>query len=164
MKIGNYLQTVQYSYPSISKIDEKDGYSSKKDTAAKNTNEQLETSRIISELKNIDRKVKSHESAHIAAGGDVVKGSATYKYTKGPDGHLYAVGGEVPIDTSKENNPEETITKMEKVIAAALAPADPSPQDLKVAAIASQRKNEALAEYQKYQQNTSQKHNISFFI
>ncbi len=97
-----------------------------------------EVQREIQKLREIDRKVKSHELAHLSAGGPYA-GMPVYSYVKGPDGKLYAVAGEVPIDVSEERDPEETVRKMERVIAAALAPADPSPQDLKVAAVASMK-------------------------
>jgi hypothetical protein len=49
------------------------------------------------------------------------------------------VSGEVAISTSKiANNPEATITKAQIVRRAALAPAEPSPQDRRVAAQATQ--------------------------
>jgi hypothetical protein len=54
-------------------------------------------------------------------------------YTTGPDGKLYITGGEVSIDISEEDIPEETIRKMEIVKRAALAPSDPSPQNYAVA-------------------------------
>ncbi|RTZ59532.1 MAG: hypothetical protein DSZ31_03765 [Gammaproteobacteria bacterium] len=95
-----------------------------------------EVQREIQKLREIDRKVKAHEMAHVSVGGPYA-GMPVYSYVKGPDGKLYAVAGEVPIDVSEERDPEETVRKMERVIAAALAPADPSPQDLKVAAVAS---------------------------
>ena len=54
---------------------------------------------------------------------------------RGPDGHLYAVSGEVQIDTTPiPDNPAATIAKMEIVISAALAPLEPSAQDSRVAA------------------------------
>jgi len=87
----------------------------------------------VRELQETDRKVRAHENAHMAAGAGLVRGSASYEYKQGPDGKLYAVGGEVSIDTSKEQNPEDTVRKMQRVKAAALAPADPSPQDRKIA-------------------------------
>lgn len=43
------------------------------------------------------------------------------------------------IDIGKESTPEKTIEKMRTVISAAHAPAQPSGQDLKVAAEAQQR-------------------------
>ena len=50
------------------------------------------------------------------------------------------------IDISELNSPEETLRKMQQVRAAALAPAEPSAQDLKVAAEATQKSFEARSE------------------
>ncbi|MFT3867997.1 MAG: putative metalloprotease CJM1_0395 family protein [Nibricoccus sp.] len=100
-----------------------------------------------SELQSTDREVRSHEAAHIAAGGSHITSGATYSYRTGPDGKQYAVGGEVGIDISPvPGNPQATITKMMMVRAAALAPANPSPQDLAVAAAAAQMEANARAE------------------
>ena len=57
----------------------------------------------------INEQVKSHERAHLSAGAGLVVGGANYQYQRGPDGKMYAVGGEVKIDTSRENDPEGTI-------------------------------------------------------
>ncbi len=114
--------------------------STTQNTTTKNNNslsaaEQAE----IQKLKKIDNKVKAHEQAHLSAGAGLISGGVSYNYTMGPDGKVYAVGGEVKIDISPiAGNPRETIQKMEKVISAALAPADPSSQDRSVAATASQ--------------------------
>ena len=87
-------------------------------------------------MKARDREVRAHEQAHKAVGGRYA-GAVSYDYQKGPDGQQYAVSGEVPIDASPVNgDPEATISKMEVVIAAALAPVEPSPQDRAVAAAA----------------------------
>jgi len=51
---------------------------------------------------------------------------------------MYAVSGEVKIDTSREKDPKDTIRKMQQAKRAALAPAQPSGQDRSVAAGASQ--------------------------
>jgi hypothetical protein len=91
----------------------------------------------VTELKKTDRKIKMHEMAHMAAGGQYA-GGATYTYKNGPDGRQYAVGGEVPIDASKEKNPEKTTQKMSQIKRAALAPADPSAADRAIAAKAAQ--------------------------
>lgn len=91
---------------------------------------------LISELASSDTKVRAHEAAHVAAGGGVVSGGANFSYTKGPDGKMYATAGEVPIDTSEGKTPEETIRKARQIVAAAMAPSDPSPQDYRVAASA----------------------------
>lgn len=106
-----------------------------------------EEQKQIDELKARDREVKTHEQAHIAAGGSYVKGGATYDYQTGPDGKQYAVGGSVNIDTSPvDGDPEATIAKAQVVIKAALAPAEPSGQDQKVASAARQMMNEARKE------------------
>ncbi len=104
-----------------------------------------EENRIIQELSSIDRKVRQHELAHKAAGGQYA-GPPSYRFVKGPDGRLYAVAGEVKIDMSEGKDPEDTIRKMRQVIRAALAPADPSPQDRRVAAEAARKLMKAQME------------------
>jgi hypothetical protein len=60
---------------------------------------------------------------------------------------MYAVFGEVQIDTAPiPGNPGATITKMDTVVRAALAPQEPSAQDSRVAAEARTAKAEAQAE------------------
>lgn len=99
----------------------------------------------VRELKKRDQEVRQHEQAHARAAGPY-GGQPQYQYVRGPDGKQYAVSGEVKIDTSEESSPEATIAKMEIVIRAALAPADPSAQDRQVASEAKQKKAEAQAE------------------
>ncbi|MCP4634341.1 MAG: hypothetical protein GY855_15550 [candidate division Zixibacteria bacterium] len=101
----------------------------------------------VLELKAIDQKVRAHEMAHVSAGAGVVTSGATFSYTKGPDGKLYATGGEVQVDTSPiPGEPDATIEKAEQIQRAALAPMDPSSQDRAVAAKAAAMANQARAE------------------
>ena len=87
----------------------------------------------IRKLQARDREVRTHEAAHAAAGG-AYAGAATFTYERGPDSKSYAVGGEVSIDVSAiPSDPQATLQKAEQVRAAALAPAEPSAQDMKVA-------------------------------
>ena len=103
--------------------------------------------RVIEQLKQTDAKVRQHEMAHIAAGGRYITSGANFTYKRGPDGKNYAVGGEVHIDTSEvPGDPQATLKKMNQVRNAALAPADPSAQDLKVASQASAQAAKALAD------------------
>lgn len=99
----------------------------------------------VQKLKQADTSVRQHEAAHQAAGG-AHAGGASFTFTRGPDGKNYATAGEVPIDVSPESEPAATVAKMEQVKAAALAPADPSPQDLRVAAQADAAKLQAQSE------------------
>lgn len=106
-----------------------------------------EEKRDVEELKARDREVRAHEMAHVLAGGAYVTSGPSYTYQTGPDGKGYAVGGSVGIDTSPvDGDPEATIQKMQTVVAAALAPAMPSGQDMKVAAQARQAEAKARAE------------------
>ncbi|MBI2383957.1 MAG: hypothetical protein HYV18_07800 [Gammaproteobacteria bacterium] len=103
--------------------------------ADKLTPEQREELR---KLQSRDLQVRAHEQAHSAVGG-AFAGAPSYTLVRGPDGTLYAVGGEVDIDASPvPDDPAATIAKLRTVQAAALAPADPSPQDRRVAARAAQ--------------------------
>lgn len=100
--------------------------------------------RVLQELKARDREVKAHEQAHIAAGGRYVQGGANYSYRIGPDGKMYAVGGEVSIDVSPvPGDPQATIEKAEAIQRAARAPAQPSAQDASVAAQAASMEMQA---------------------
>jgi hypothetical protein len=111
-------------------------------------NEELseEDLRKVEELEKIDRKVRTHEQAHISAAGGYARGGANYNFVTGPDGKRYANAGHVNIDTSKENTPEATIRKADVVRKAALAPADPSPSDRQIAADATKMAENARRE------------------
>ena len=102
--------------------------------------------KIVSEHKPRDLDVRAHEMAHMEAGAGIVTRGASFSYQTGPDGQRYAVGGEVGINTSPGRTPEETLAKSDRIRAAALAPADPSGQDLRVAAEAAQMAAEARQE------------------
>lgn len=100
----------------------------------------------VRELKQRDREVRAHEQAHARVGGSYA-GPPSYEFQAGPDGKKYAVGGEVQIDSAPiPGKPEATIRKLDIVIRAALAPAEPSSQDQQVAQKARDEKIKAQAE------------------
>lgn len=109
------------------------GYDRRGRPAAKAGQLSAAQQRQVQRLQARDAEVKAHEAAHQAAGGGMV-GAASFTYQKGPDGRSYAIGGEVSINAGSERTPAATISKMQRVIAAATAPAQPSGQDLAVAA------------------------------
>ncbi len=103
----------------------------------------------IARLRQIDRMVRAHEQAHLAAGGDLVISGPHYVYRVGPDGKRYAVAGDVRLDTSPvPGDPEATLRKAERIVRAALAPVNPSPQDLRVAMRARMMAQQARMELQ----------------
>ena len=98
---------------------------------------------VVDELQTTDQKVRTHEQAHAAAGGHTVRD----EYEMGPDGRQYAVAGTTDIETSAAgNDPEGKAAQARKVRNAALAPADPSGQDLVVAAKATRLEMDAQRE------------------
>ena len=100
----------------------------------------------VRELQARDQQVHAHEMAHKAVGGRYT-GVPHYSYATGPDHQQYAVGGEVSIDVSPvPNDPKATITKMQVVRSAALAPAQPSGSDMGVASAATRIQQEATME------------------
>ena len=102
---------------------------------------------VLEQLKARDREVRAHEAAHLAAAGSHATSGASFSFQRGPDGQLYAIGGEVGVSLSKvSGDPQATLDKAEQIRAAALAPAKPSSQDQAIAARASQLAAEARRE------------------
>ena len=134
-----------------------------KTTPQQSETDKIEQTRIDAEvvrLKADEQRGIAHENAHKAAGGQYA-GAAHYSYTTGPDGKRYISGGEVSIDLSKGSTPEDTIIKMQQVRRAALAPADPSSQDISVAAKASMIEARARMEYASNSQTPETGRNLS---
>ena len=104
-----------------------------------------EQQQVVRRLEARDTDVRAHEAAHQAAAKGL-GGAASFSYDTGPDGKRYAVGGEVPVELKAGRTPEETISNAQTVRSAALAPADPSSQDLAVAAQATQMEAAARQE------------------
>ncbi|PCI01934.1 MAG: hypothetical protein COB76_00060 [Alphaproteobacteria bacterium] len=118
----------------------------------------------VQELKKRDQEVRTHEQSHKTIAGPYA-GEIQYETQTGPDGKEYAVGGEVSIDASPvKGDPEATIRKMDIVIRAALAPAEPSPQDRAVASQAQAQRTEAQAELNEDAQKSDVEENEKSFI
>ena len=106
--------------------------------AAQRAQQQAEQ-KMIQELQARDREVRAHEQAHVTVGGSLVISGPSYTYQRGPDGRDYAIGGKVQLDVSEvANDPQASLQKSEQIRRAAMAPMDPSPQDMRVAASAGQ--------------------------
>ena len=106
--------------------------------------------RLVKDLAARDSEVKAHESAHQASGGGMT-GAASYTYQQGPDGKMYAIGGEVSISTPAASTPEEAIANARQVMASAMAAGNPSPQDFAVASSARIMEMKAMQQLAKEQ-------------
>ena len=112
-------------------------------TAARQSAEQQQEALVqaqeqqeLTRLRARDREVRAHEQAHAAAGGQFAC-APQFQFARGPDGKRYAVAGEVSIRLpGGSTDPQTLIAQLQTVRRAALAPANPSPQDLQVAASA----------------------------
>lgn len=115
----------------------------------------------ISQLKQRDLEVKAHEQAHLSAAGSLAVSGASFTYQTGPNGVRYAVGGEVSISTSPVNgDPAATLKKADAIRRAALAPANPSSQDLIVASKATAMAGKARVDLVKLSQEMDQQQGL----
>lgn len=142
--IVNNSQNIQSS-PLDSISTKRIGVASRSSSSESEDNKQVEKVQkqqdlaVITQLRTRDREVRAHEAAHVSAGGSFVRGGPSFTYQKGPDGRSYAIGGEVQLDVSAvANDPQATLTKASIIRNAALAPAEPSAQDRRVASNANQ--------------------------
>jgi hypothetical protein len=158
------IQTPSIVKPTATAVDEQGETQQKEQqpSASQSTKAQIASTlteqevKQVQELKARDREVRAHEAAHLAAAGSLATG-VSFTYQRGPDGVQYAVGGEVGIDTSPvAGDPEATLAKAQRIRAAALAPAEPSAQDLRVAAQAAQLAVQARAEIGQQQRAESE--------
>ncbi len=99
----------------------------------------------LSKQELIDRNynhIYAHEMAHKMAGGSFAGNISIERNSEG-----IPVAGHVPIKMPvlDKSNPQKTIDHANTVIRAALAPADPSAQDYRVANQAEQIKMQAIA-------------------
>ena len=144
------------SEASTTELPTEAGRTAAPDARAANDAEQARAlQREIERLSARDKEVRAHEQAHMAAGAGLVTRGANYTYVMGPDGRRYATGGEVGIDTSPGQTPQETIAKAQRIRAAAMAPAQPSGQDMQVAAQATQMQMQAQMELMLQRRNAA---------
>lgn len=135
-------------------VEEKKLQESQQSQDPKNLSE--DEKRVIKDLSSRDAEVKAHEAAHQSAGGGMT-GAVSYTYQQGPDGKMYAIGGEVSISMPTGSTPEETISNARQVAASAMAAGNPSPQDFAVASSA--RVMEMKAQQQKVKEMQSEQGN-----
>lgn len=133
--------------PGVTRAASEQTQSQEKGQDSDSAQKQQQIDQVVAQLKARDQEVRTHEMAHVAAGGQYVTSGPSYTYQTGPDGQRYAIGGSVGIDTSPvSGDPEATLQKAQQVMTAAMAPAQPSSTDRQVASQASQMASQARAD------------------
>jgi len=159
-------QNLAESKPSASDLEKKDNDAvrteaeklTKKATAELSREDQQK----VQQLKQRDLEVKAHEQAHLNAAGSIAIGGASFTYQTGPNGVRYAVGGEVSIDTSTvDGDPAATLRKADAIRRAALAPANPSAQDQRVAGNATTMAKQARVDLVEFTQELQKEPEIT---
>jgi hypothetical protein len=140
-------QTIQIAEPSDGTVRRRNPEDGEQDEAEDESGLTDSEQQAVAELKQRDQEVRRHEQAHLAAAGPYLRSGPQYDLVIGPDGKSYAQGGEVQLDAAPiEGDPAATLRKLEAVQRAALAPADPSAEDRRVAAVATRGIAEARQE------------------
>lgn len=169
----NHPEDDEASYASISpeamalyNAEQQSGSGAGENTGSEELTQQEQ--REVSELKMTDAQVRNHEHAHKAAAAGLHTSGPNYEYETGPDGRKYAVAGDVNVSYSHSSDPEVNLRNAQQLKASALAPADPSSQDRKVAAQAemeiAQARQEILEEQNQArdeEENSSNINNVS---
>ncbi|MGB5866535.1 MAG: putative metalloprotease CJM1_0395 family protein [Arcobacteraceae bacterium] len=96
----------------------------------KNYDEQ-DFARVLEKFKNKDAQIRTHEQVHASIGHTT--SPISYSYQQGPDGKMYAVGGNVRMDTSIPDDPKAAAFKLDVLQKAASGPADTSGADNMIA-------------------------------
>ena len=138
---------------------EQNSNSNSNEQSLDNSNKELtqQEKQEVAKLKATDAEVKAHENAHKAAAAGLRTSAPNYEYETGPDGKKYAVAGDVNISYQTSSDPEVNLKNAQQLKAAALAPAEPSSQDRKVAMKAEREIAKARQEIQDEKQKTEEK-------
>ena len=93
--------------------------------------DQQDFERVLEKFKRVDAQVRSHEQVHATIGQTTTP--ISYNYQQGPDGKMYAVGGNVRFDTSIPDDPKAAAFKLDQIAKAASAPTGLSGADTMIA-------------------------------
>ncbi len=117
----------------------------RKDRAADNPNgKSEEENRALQKLKNRDQEVRQHEAQHSRNLETIPIGGPQYTYTIGPDGKVYATGGQVIVATGTSSDPETALRKARALKSTALSTGEPSSTDMAAAVSAREMEMEAI--------------------
>ncbi len=93
--------------------------------------DQNDYERVLDKFKNLDSQTRAHEQLHASLTN--TKAPISYNYQMGPDGKLYAMGGNVKIDTSIPEDEGAALAKLNELQKASLASGGLSSADAQIA-------------------------------
>lgn len=109
--------------------------------AAQNLMQQKREEQKQALIRKNYNEIYAHELAHKMAGGEL---AGDIVIERNSEGIPFAGHVAIKMPTLDKNNPEKTIQDADTVIRSAMAPADPSGQDYKVAAQARSIRSQAV--------------------
>jgi len=141
MTISDSQSTTQLQFKLTQKLGELDSVGKKEIQSNFQKNDFIDISneskydkndyqRVLEKFKSSDSEIRTHEQAHAASGHTTTP--ISYKYQTGPDGNLYAVGGEVRLDTSLPSDPKAAAFKLSQIQESATAPSGLSSADVQI--------------------------------
>ena len=100
--------------------------------------------RVVKRFEEADSQTRLHEQTHSSASN--ITSTPQYDYQVGPDGKLYATGGEVRVDTSIPKDEQAAQAKLDEIEDTASAPNNLSSADAQISRQA--QLNKALLQLQ----------------
>jgi len=137
LSVNQLYSKLSAKYGQLEKLEQKESVesTSKKDyieqsQQVKNYDEK-DFARVLEKFKKTDAQVRTHEQIHASIGHTTTP--IAYNYQKGPDGQMYAVGGNVRLDTSIPTEPKAAAFKLDQILKAASGVPDSSGADNTIA-------------------------------
>ena len=138
MSINQIYSELSSKYAQLNKIDQEEKVEAtrKKDyieqSSGTNKYDEKDFAKVLEKFKQTDEKVRTHEQIHASIGHTTAP--ISYTYQQGPDGKMYAVGGQVRLDTSIPKEPKAAAFKLDMLQKAASGPIDSSGADNTISA------------------------------
>ena len=133
ISINQVYSQLSSKYAQLEKIDKQDQVeaTTKKDyieeSSKAQNHDQKDFQRVLDKFKKTDADIKSHEQIHASIGQTT--SPISYNYQEGPDGKMYAIGGQVRLDTSIPSDPKAAAFKLDMIEKAAAGPMNSSGAD-----------------------------------
>lgn len=142
ISITQLYSKLSQKYAQLDKLDQAEAIKPKSDyyenSSTVENYDEVDFQRVLEKFKSKDQDVRSHEQIHATIGHTTTP--ISYTYQEGPDGKMYAVGGNVRLDTSIPQDPKAASYKLDQIKKAAAGPMDSSGADSMIVSAANLNK------------------------